>query len=82
MSTSISLRFRFPAFFFTGDKSELPEVFANVNLGGKKLTKYQVFAAQWNRYKVQLSQEKYSNEILERTISAMNPSQMHARGSK
>lgn len=58
-----------PCVFFTGDKSELPEVFANVNLGGKKLTKYQVFAAQWNRYKVQLSQEKYSNEILERTIS-------------
>lgn len=58
-----------PCVFFTGDKSELPEVFANVNLGGRKLTKYQVFAAQWNRYQVQLSPEPYSDDILERTIS-------------
>ncbi|MDO4437312.1 MAG: DUF262 domain-containing protein [Coriobacteriaceae bacterium] len=58
-----------PCVFFTGDKSELPDVFANVNLGGRKLTKYQVFAAQWNRYNVRLSEEKYSDEILEHTIS-------------
>ena len=31
-----------PCVIFTGDKSELPEVFANVNLGGSKLSKYQV----------------------------------------
>lgn len=58
-----------PCVFFTGDKSELPEVFANVNLGGRKLTKYQVFAAQWNHNQVRLSQEPLSNDILERTIS-------------
>lgn len=58
-----------PCVFFTGDKSELPEVFANVNLGGRKLTKYQVFAAQWNDKQIRLSQEPYSDDILERTIS-------------
>lgn len=72
-----------PCVFFTGDKSELPEVFANVNLGGKKLTKYQVFAAQWNRYKVQLSPRRnIPTKSLSAPSPAMNPSQMHARGSK
>lgn len=57
-----------PCVIFTGDKADLPEVFANVNLGGRKLTKYQVFAAQWDRYSVQLEDGGYSAEILKRTI--------------
>ena len=43
-----------PCIIFKGSESELPDVFASVNLGGRKLTKYQVFAAQWNRYDVPL----------------------------
>lgn len=57
-----------PCVIFTGDKADLPEVFANVNLGGRKLTKYQVFAAQWDRYVVHLEDSGYSAEILKRTI--------------
>ncbi len=57
-----------PCIIFTGDKADLPEVFANVNLGGRKLTKYQVFAAQWDRYSVHLENSGYSDEILKRAI--------------
>lgn len=57
-----------PCVTFEGSKSELPEVFANVNLGGRKLTKYQVFAAQWDRYSVELGNGEYSAQILEKTI--------------
>lgn len=57
-----------PCVIFDGAKSELPEVFANVNLGGRKLTKYQVFAAQWDRYSVLLANKEYSEQILEKTI--------------
>lgn len=57
-----------PCVIFTGEKSDLPEVFANVNLGGRKLTKYQVFAAQWDRYSVQLTNNEFSDEILDKTI--------------
>lgn len=58
-----------PCVIFTGDKADLPEVFANVNLGGRKLTKYQVFAAQWDRYRIHLQVSEYSSQILDKTIS-------------
>lgn len=61
-------KLQIPCVIFRGDKSELPEVFANVNLGGTKLTKYQVFAAQWNRYSVTLPYKPLGNEILDKTI--------------
>ena len=57
-----------PLVIFTGDKSDLPEVFANVNLGGRKLTKYQVFAAQWDRYSTTLANSELSNIVLDKTI--------------
>lgn len=58
-----------PCVIFTGDKSDLPDVFANVNLGGRKLTKYQVFAAQWDRYSMTLNDAELSNKILDKTIN-------------
>ena len=61
-------KLQIPCVIFRGEKSELPEVFANVNLGGTKLTKYQVFAAQWNRYTVSLPYKPLGNEILDKTI--------------
>ena len=57
-----------PCVIFNGNKSDLPEVFANVNLGGRKLTKYQVFTAQWTDTTVQLSAAERSDAILEKTI--------------
>lgn len=61
-----------PCVIFTGKQSDLPEVFASVNLGGRKLTKYQVFKAQWNRYAIDLSSDNYSDAILEKTIQRYN----------
>lgn len=61
-----------PTIFFTGDENELANVFENLNRGGKKLTKYQVFAAQWSNYLLKLSQEKYSKEIIDRVINRYN----------
>ncbi|TFB19576.1 DUF262 domain-containing protein [Filobacillus milosensis] len=59
-----------PCIEFEGDESELAEVFQNLNTGGKKLTKYQVFAAQWSKYQIQLNDSKYNamllNEVIDR----------------
>ncbi|MHC5248551.1 hypothetical protein [Enterococcus sp. LJL90] len=58
-----------PTIVFTGSDTELATVFENLNRGGKKLSKYQVFAAQWYKYNVLLSGEYYNLELLERTIN-------------
>ena len=57
-----------PAIEFTGDESELADVFENLNRGGKKLTKYQVFAAQWSKFNIQLSDNNYSKKILDKVV--------------
>lgn len=69
-----------PCVIFTGNPSELPEVFANVNLGGRKLTKYQVFSAQWNRYIIDLGQGPLSDSILEKTIDRYNDLTVERQG--
>lgn len=61
-----------PTIFFTGDENELANVFENLNKGGKKLTKYQVFAAQWSNYLLTLSQEKYGKIIVDKVIERYN----------
>lgn len=40
-----------PCIEFIGNETELADVFQNLNRGGKKLSKYQVFSAQWSNYK-------------------------------
>lgn len=57
-----------PTVEFLGDISELSEVFENLNKGGKKLTKYQVFAAQWYRSTIILNDMKNNKDILEEII--------------
>ena len=57
-----------PTVEFLGDVSELSEVFENLNKGGKKLSKYQVFAAQWYRNTIILNDMKYNKDILEEII--------------
>jgi hypothetical protein len=57
-----------PTVEFLGDVSELSEVFENLNKGGKKLSKYQVFAAQWYRNTITLNDMKYNKAILEEII--------------
>ncbi|MGM0896441.1 MAG: DUF262 domain-containing protein [Bacillota bacterium] len=53
-----------PAIIFNGDESELAVVFENLNRGGKKLTKYQVFAAQWSELELELNENEYNKSIL------------------
>ncbi|MRJ47209.1 hypothetical protein [Fundicoccus ignavus] len=43
-------------------------MFENLNKGGKKLSKYQVFAAQWSKHELRLSNEPINRRILEITI--------------
>ena len=57
-----------PCIVFLGDESELAEVFQRLNSGGKKLSKYQVFAAQWDRYDLHLGEGDYSKQILDKII--------------
>lgn len=57
-----------PCIEFIGDQSELAEVFENLNRGGKKLSKYQVFAAQWSNSEIMLAKEKNSANVLDRVI--------------
>lgn len=58
-----------PTIQFLGDVTELAKVFENINKGGKKLTKYQVFAAQWYNDSIQLNDKKYNRLILEAVIA-------------
>jgi len=57
-----------PTITFTGEVEELATVFENLNRGGKKLSKYQVFAAQWSKHEIKLSEDNINNRILEITI--------------
>ena len=57
-----------PCVQFTGNESELADVFQNLNTGGKKLTKYQVFAAQWSYYEIELNDDEYNLKLLNKVI--------------
>jgi hypothetical protein len=58
-----------PTIEFLGDVSELAKVFENLNKGGKKLTKYQVFAAQWHNDIVNLNDKPNNQKLLEAVIN-------------
>lgn len=57
---------------FDGDESELAEVFENLNRGGQKLTKYQVFSAQWSSTQVHLVKCLNSLRIMNSIIDKYN----------
>lgn len=59
---------KIPCIIFEGEETDLAEVFQRLNSGGKKLSKYQVFAAHWDKYDFSLNKDKYSNQILENVI--------------
>lgn len=60
---------KIPTIIFTGEVEELATVFENLNRGGKKLSKYQVFAAQWSKHELKLAETSINKRILEITIS-------------
>lgn len=57
-----------PCIIFIGDEEQLPDVFANLNQGGSKLSKYQVLAAQWNRHSITIPESKLGNNVLDKVI--------------
>lgn len=61
-----------PTITFSGNENELASVFENLNRGGKKLSKYQVFAAQWSNSEVVLSDEPLNQQLLELNIERYN----------
>ncbi|WP_215113585.1 DUF262 domain-containing protein [Exiguobacterium sp. s63] len=61
-----------PTITFSGNENELASVFENLNRGGKKLSKYQVFAAQWSNSEVVLSDKPFNQKLLELNIERYN----------
>lgn len=53
-----------PVIIFMGTDSELAEVFTKVNSSGVKLSKYDIFAARWNNFEIELSDSSHSRELL------------------
>lgn len=61
-------KLKIPAIKFNGSVSDLAIVFENLNRTGKKLSKYQVFAAQWSSFDMKLSEDPLNKEILKIVI--------------
>lgn len=61
-----------PCIVFEGEESMLPDVFANLNRGGTKLSKYQVLTATWHTLSISLQDDKIGNDLLDRVIDRYN----------
>lgn len=54
-----------PIIKFTGSEDELADVFEQLNKGGRKLSKYQVFSAQWSNKEIFISSTQSGDKIIE-----------------
>ena len=54
---------KIPTIIYTGDGSELPDIFERLNTGGTKLSRYEVFASTWNSIKLKIEREDYLDYI-------------------
>lgn len=68
-----------PVIIFNGQKSQIAEVFANLNKGGIPLTKYEIFDAAWVSTEIVLPQEPVAQEILECLFSHYNDKELEAQ---
>ncbi len=62
---------KIPCIIFKGEEHELANVFENLNKGGVKLNKYQIFASAWDKKIITLNNDpKYSmlNKVLELSV--------------
>jgi hypothetical protein len=55
-----------PVVTYTGDESELPDIFERINQRGTKLNKYEVFAATWLNSETQVGSEEIRLAINEK----------------
>lgn len=60
---------KIPYVQFDGDESELSKIFEKLNRGGKTLSRFQVFAAQWSNYEINLQDGEITNKIVESTAN-------------
>lgn len=56
---------KIPYVEFNGDEGELSTIFEKLNRGGKTLSRFQVFAAQWSNYEIELNDDKYNKKIIQ-----------------
>lgn len=54
-----------PTIIYTGDGSDLPDIFEKLNTGGTKLSRYEVFASTWNSIKLIIDDEALLDYIEE-----------------
>ena len=48
---------RIPTIIYTGDRSDLPDIFETINQKGTKLSRYQVFASTWDSVRLKIERE-------------------------
>ena len=53
-----------PVITYTGDYSNVAEVFENLNKGGTQLTKFEIFSAAWHNTTIKLENTPFQQEIL------------------
>ncbi len=58
-----------PCIVYTGSEEDLPDVFANLNQGGTKLSKYQVLAAQWTAHQLTVPDSDTGTKLLNNVIA-------------
>lgn len=64
--TNIDFRtLRIPTIIYTGNESDLPDIFEKLNTGGTKLSRYEVFASTWNAIILSIKKEEYLDYIEE-----------------
>ena len=69
LKNSINLEnLQIPIIEFNGSEDQLVEVFERINRGGVKLTKYQIFAAQWINFTINLNNSEYNKKLLNKVI--------------
>lgn len=55
-----------PVLIYRGDRTNLPEIFEKLNSSGTKLTKYDIFAASWNKELIYIDDDEIINIIYEK----------------
>lgn len=55
-----------PVIIYSGNKSDLPEIFFRLNRGGQQLSKYEIFAAAWSSTNILISNPDIRGKIEQR----------------
>ncbi len=55
-----------PAVIYTGPKTELPDIFYNLNTGGVNLSKYETFSSKWDNKLFKIKDDEIITKIVEK----------------